>query len=73
MANKHFLADILTQNKFESANQATKKGSFTTETFYMTETFHRMLRFTFLYNVMVNYRFLSYEYIFPQFKFAHKV
>ena len=45
--------------------------------FYMTETIHRMLKFNFLYNVMVNYIFCSYEYIyeyiFPLFKFAHKV
>ena len=36
--------------------------------FYMTETFYRIL-FSFLYN----YMFLSYEYIFPYFKFADKV
>ena len=41
--------------------------------FYMAETFHLMLKFNFLYNIMVNYMFLSYEYIFPRFKFADKV
>ena len=61
------------QNKFESANQATKKATFATKTFQQTETFHRMLTFNLLYNIMVNYMFHSYEYIFPRLKFAHKV
>ena len=34
------------------------------KSFHMTETFHRMLKCNFLHNVMVNYIFLSYEYIF---------
>ena len=71
----HFLAVIghLANNKFKSANQATNNASMATETFLYDGNFHCMLTFNFMYNVMVNYMFLEYEYVFPRFKFAHKV
>ena len=51
-------------------NQATKKGLFRD----MTVTFHRMLKFNFLYNTMVNYTFPSYEYILlTKYKLGHHV
>ena len=69
----YWLLDISAQNKFETANQATKRFLLRLKCFYNEETFHCMLKFNILYNVMVNYTFLSYEYIFPRFKFAHRV
>ena len=48
-------------NKTESANQATKKLLLQQKSICMIENFHRMLKFNYLYNVMVNYMFPSYQ------------